>query len=154
MWTGPVISRAGEALQQSPGRSRQSPGGLLMCAMLMPLLLFGLIRSGDSAIHAAPQVERYADSGNDAWPPARDEADAAVPVPANQWREACYQVLGDPSVVNRYAFETFHQYLAYCVEKKLRGEPLPWQRNVLARSDSTGPVFTRRQTGRSAVTHA
>ena len=58
----------------------------------------------------------------------------AVLAPEIQWRDDCHRVLNDPSVVNRYAFNSFHQYLEYCVEKKSKGEQLPWVREVHARS--------------------
>ena len=55
-----------------------------------------------------------------------------------EWHDDCYRVLDDPSVVNRYSFETFHQYLEYCVEKRSRGKELPWLREVLARHERIG----------------
>ena len=71
-----------------------------------------------------------------------------------QWNDDCYQVLDDPSVVNRYAFETFHQYLAYCVEKKSRGEPLPWVRDVLAREKGDGIIFNHWRSKRLPLLHS
>jgi len=68
-----------------------------------------------------------------------------------RWDEDCYQVLDDPSVVNRYAFESFHQYLVYCVEKKSRGEPLPWGRDVLASGKEDGFTFNSRITERTPI---
>jgi len=71
--------------------------------------------------------------------PAPAVQSAAVKARNIGWHDECYRVLDDPSVVNRYAFESFDQYLEYCVEKKSRGEPLPWARGVLARRVSAEP---------------
>ena len=48
---------------------------------------------------------------------------------------SCFKVLDDPSVANRYAFETFDQYMVYCefsfAQKK--GRNLPWVEEIRQR---------------------
>ena len=47
----------------------------------------------------------------------------------------CFRVLDDPNVGNRYAFETFEQYLVQCAFSfgKKRGKNLPWVATIRAR---------------------
>lgn len=42
----------------------------------------------------------------------------------------CYRVIDDPSVVNRWAFENFDQYISYCTYHKYVGHELPWVEEI------------------------
>ncbi len=44
----------------------------------------------------------------------------------------CHRVLDDPSSINRYSFKTYHQYVNYCVERKLRKTVRPYIKPRLA----------------------
>jgi hypothetical protein len=48
------------------------------------------------------------------------------------WHEECARVMDDPSVVNRYAFESLQQYLEYCMERTSRDGNVPTKRPLLA----------------------
>ena len=48
------------------------------------------------------------------------------------WHEECARVMDDPSVVNRYAFESLQQYLEYCMERTSRDGDVPTSRPLLA----------------------
>ena len=48
------------------------------------------------------------------------------------WHEECARVMDDPSVVNRYAFESLQQYLEYCLERTSRDGDVPTTRPLLA----------------------
>ncbi|HEX5765412.1 MAG TPA: hypothetical protein VFY27_07575 [Woeseiaceae bacterium] len=45
----------------------------------------------------------------------------------------CFQVLDDPNVGNRYAFETFEQHLVFCDWAKAPRQEFPWIRTIVAR---------------------
>lgn len=42
----------------------------------------------------------------------------------------CYRVIDDPSVINRWAFENFDQYITYCTYQKYVGHELPWVEDI------------------------
>ena len=48
---------------------------------------------------------------------------------------SCFRVLDDPNVTNRYAFETFDQYIVYCEMSfgKKKGKELPWVEEIRQR---------------------
>ena len=46
--------------------------------------------------------------------------------------EECARVMDDPSMVNRYAFESMQQYLEYCMERTSRDGDVPSSRPMLA----------------------
>lgn len=48
------------------------------------------------------------------------------------WHEECARVMDDPSVVNRYAFESLQQYLEYCIERTSKDGGVPAARPLLA----------------------
>lgn len=48
------------------------------------------------------------------------------------WHEECARVMDDPSVVNRYAFESLQQYLEYCIERSSRDGDVRKSRLLLA----------------------
>jgi hypothetical protein len=45
----------------------------------------------------------------------------------------CFQVLDDPNVGNRYAFETFEQHLVFCGWAKAPRQKFPWIKTIVAR---------------------
>lgn len=48
------------------------------------------------------------------------------------WHEECTRVMDDPSVVNRYAFESLQQYLEYCIERTSKYGAVPSSKRLLA----------------------
>jgi hypothetical protein len=51
----------------------------------------------------------------------------------------CYRVIDDPNVGSMEAFQTFHQFLAFCNSGKRAGRELPWVAELRARYDYLQP---------------
>lgn len=52
------------------------------------------------------------------------------------WSGDCYRVVGDPNVGSREAFETFGQYITYCMNWKESPQELPWVSEIRNRRAS------------------
>ena len=78
---------------------------------------------------------RYAEPRTGKPPPIWDNVEKDVTGRTLLRSGNCFQVLDDPNVGNRYAFETFEQYLVQCSFGfgRKRGKNLPWVETIRSR---------------------